>query len=82
MYFKVKTVTTLPDYILLVEFQNKQIKHYDVKQLFDKYEEFNALKAEQLFQCVKVDTGGYGISWNDDLDISCDEIWEHGKISN
>ena len=22
--------------------------------------------------------GGYGIIWNDDLDLSCDELWEHG----
>ena len=22
--------------------------------------------------------GGFGISWNDYLDLSCDEIWEKG----
>ena len=25
-----------------------------------------------------VDVGGYGIVWNDALDLSCDELWEHG----
>ncbi len=23
--------------------------------------------------------GGYGIIWNDDLDLSCDELFENGK---
>ena len=32
-----------------------------------------------LFNSVSVDSGGYGISWNDDVDISCDELWENGR---
>lgn len=28
-----------------------------------------------LFETVKVDVGGYGIIWNDELDISCDELY-------
>ena len=31
-----------------------------------------------LFGCVSVDVGGYGIIWGDELDLSCDELWEHG----
>ena len=27
---------------------------------------------------MSVDVGGYGIVWNDDLDLSCDELWENG----
>lgn len=25
-----------------------------------------------------VGQGGYGIVWNDELDLSCDELWENG----
>jgi len=32
-----------------------------------------------LFEQVKVDTGGFGISWNDDIDLSCDELYINGK---
>ena len=28
---------------------------------------------------MEVDTGGYGIIWNDDLDLSCDELFENGE---
>ena len=27
------------------------------------------------FNKVKVDEGGYGISWNENIDISCNELW-------
>ncbi len=33
-----------------------------------------------LFETVKVDVGGYGIVWNDELDISCDELYANGKL--
>ncbi len=25
---------------------------------------------------------GYGISWNDEIDLSCDELWENGIEQN
>ena len=31
-----------------------------------------------LFELVKVDAGGYGVSWNDDLDLSADELYTEG----
>jgi hypothetical protein len=27
---------------------------------------------------VRVDTGGFGISWNDEIDLSCDELYDNG----
>ena len=55
-------------------------KIYDVKPLFAKWVPFKALEnAPELFSSVEVDTGGYGIIWNDDLDLSCDELFENGK---
>lgn len=33
---------------------------------------------QRLFSCVAVDAGGYGISWNDDLDLDAEDIWEAG----
>ena len=54
-------------------------KIYDVKLLFEKLPAFAALKDDvQTFYSVSVDIGGYGIVWNDELDLSCDELWEHG----
>ncbi len=47
--------------------------------MFEKWDAFKALSSVKgLFEQVKVDTGGYGISWNDDIDLSCNELWENG----
>ncbi|RCX13838.1 uncharacterized protein DUF2442 [Anaerobacterium chartisolvens] len=79
MFHKIKSVTALPDYILLVHFSDGTAKQYDVKLLFKKFETFEQLKTPGLFSLVSVDTGGYGVSWNDDIDLSCNELWNNGK---
>ena len=36
------------------------------------------LKSDAFFKSVRVDSGGYGISWNDDADLSEYELWTNG----
>ena len=80
MFHKVKNVTALPDYKLSVQFAEGVTKIYDVSLLFPKYKFFRPLKDNpELFGSVVVDQGGYGIIWNDDIDISCDELWANGE---
>ncbi len=80
MFHKVKNVKILSKYILEITFQNDVVKHYDVSVLFEKWKVFENLKnIDGLFEQVKVDQGGYGISWNDEIDLECEELWEHGK---
>ena len=78
MFHKIYGVKSLPDMILLVWFAEGEAKQYDVKPLITKWKPFSALCDEQLFRLVKIDAGGYGISWNDDIDLACNEIWENG----
>lgn len=79
MFHKIKSVSAIPTYELSVQFAEGVTKIYDVKPLFDKIPEFAYLKDNlHEFSCVTVDVGGYGIVWNDDLDLSCDELWENG----
>ena len=80
MFHKVKNVNALPDCKLSVQFSEGVTKIYDVKPLFEKYSFFLPLKdSPELFSSVVVDQGGYGIIWNDDMDISCDELWANGE---
>lgn len=78
MFHKIKNVAAIPDYRLSVQFCEGVTKIYDVKPLFEQLPIFIALKNEEKFFDVTVDVGGYGIIWNDDLDLSCDELWENG----
>ena len=79
MFHKIKNVFALPEYKLSVQFSEGITKIYDVKPLFEKIPSFAELKNNEAeFAYVTVDVGGYGIVWNDDLDLSCDELWENG----
>ena len=78
MFHKVDEVYALPGMRLSVLFSEGVTKLYDVAPLMERFDAFDALRDERLFDCVTVDVGGYGIVWNDDLDLSCDELWEHG----
>ena len=81
MFHKVKAVHALPEYTLSVQFVEGVTKLYDVKPLFDKWRVFRELTDDPaLFSAVEVDVGGYGIIWNDDIDLSCDELYENGQV--
>lgn len=80
MFHKVKSVNAMTENRLMVQFAEGVTKIYDVDPLIEKYKMFAMLKLNRdLFNSVSVDSGGYGISWNDDVDISCDELWENGR---
>ena len=81
MFHKIKNVSPLPDYRLSVQFAEGYTKIYDVKPLFKQIPAFEKLKESHQFSDVTVDIGGYGIVWNDALDLSCDELWENGVIA-
>ncbi len=79
MFHKIKNVSALPDFRLSVQFSEGVTKIYDVNPLFDKIPCFAELKCNlDDFYSVYVDVGGHGIVWNDDLDLSCDELWANG----
>ena len=81
MFHKIKSVTALPDYRLSVQFSEGVTKIYDVKPLFLKWDAFKVFEVyPEEFLNVHVDIGGYGIIWNDDIDLSCNELFENGKI--
>lgn len=80
MFHKIKSVTPSSDSRLIVQFSEGVTKQYDMKPLFDKYPMFLPLKDHPgLFASAEVDVGGYGIIWNDDIDIACDELFYNGE---
>ena len=74
---KIAMVTPGVQHRLLVVFGNGKTKEYDCSPLLQR-PEFSLLKNEVFFKSVKVDRGGYGISWNDNVDISEYELWTNG----
>ncbi len=80
MFHKIKDVLPKEDLIIEVEFENQVKKQYDIKKIISKWKVFEDLKDKELFFKVKVDQGGYGIIWNENIDLSCEEIWQNGII--
>ena len=74
---KVHSVKPLDGKRLEVRFTNGVEKVYDCKNLLD-LEMFQPLKNETFFRSITVDPGGYGVSWNDRVDLSEYELWVNG----
>ena len=78
MFHKIVDVKLKDNFILIVKFENGIEKQYDIKILMNKFEVFKELNNEILFKNVKIDVGGYGITWNENIDLSSEEIWNNG----
>ena len=79
MTHRIISVKPIDNMMLSVVFQNGIEKTYDISSLYDMFPQFRILEKDKyLFEEVKVDVGGYGISWNDELDIDANSIWEEG----
>ena len=74
---KVRNVETLADKRLLATFTTGIAKVYDCSPLLD-CAAFAPLKDQCFFENVHADPHGYGIVWNDDVDLSESELWIHG----
>jgi len=78
---KIQEVKSQEDLILWVCFTTGEKKLYDMKPLLTEIKAFDVLHNEpQLFSSVRVAQGGYGILWNEEIDLSSDELWHNGSL--
>jgi hypothetical protein len=75
---RIESVYPLPNYHLLVLFQNGQVRTYDCRPLLSEGV-FRPLAQESLFNQVHVGNGGYGVVWNDEIDLAEAELWLNGR---
>ena len=64
---------------LELTFLSGEVKQYDMSGLFNKFPQLEALKNRKLFLKGKL-MGGYGIIWNDELDVDTETIYEDGVM--
>lgn len=76
-YPTIKYVEPLSDYRLFVIFDNGVIKVYSMKEKL-KSLVFQPLHDITLFKKAHVGSGGYGVVWNDRIDLSEYELWKNG----
>jgi len=65
-------------YIIIILFSDGTTKEVDMLQKLNE-EFYLDIKDKYRFEQVHIDTGGYGISWDDDVDMSEFELWNIGN---
>jgi hypothetical protein len=76
-YPKIREAKAIDDTTLVVEFTNHEVKTYDVRHLLET-PMFYPLRQSAFFRSFKAEPGGYGIVWNEEIDISEYELWTNG----
>ena len=79
MFNKIAAVQPLSGYELIVWFADGEAMLFDAQNLIESNEEFAPLRDEELFSSATLSAEGYGVSWGDDLDLGCKEIYEGSK---
>ncbi len=77
---KVRSVHVLDQRTLAVEFDNNIRKLYDITPLLEK-DVFAPLANYALFKSVRVEPGGWAVSWNKAIDLSEHELWSRGQTT-
>lgn len=78
-YPKVIKVQAISPLKLEILFENGEQRLYNVSKLIDKYP-FEQLADYNFLKQVKVDENGYGIYWNEDLDLAESELFENSIV--
>lgn len=77
-YPKIRSVEPMSGKTLLVTFENGKRKIYDCNPLL-QYEAFQPLQDDAIFRCAHSDSHGYGVIWNDSIDLAESEVWINGR---
>ena len=81
VFHLIRSLSTTSDLRLVAQFDDGTVKSYDVENLSRRNKAFKVFVSNPtLFARAKIDTGGYGVIWNESLDLSSEEIWANGDI--
>ncbi|MBQ7373498.1 MAG: DUF2442 domain-containing protein [Clostridia bacterium] len=81
MIKRITSLRTLENYVIIVGFSTGEYKQFDLKPIIENLAPFKALvDVNGLYEQAKIDAGGYGIVWNDDLDLSAIAIYNKGVL--
>ena len=79
-YPLIADVAAQPNKRLLVRFRNGVRKLYDCKRIL-ALPAFEPLRSDEaLFRSAHADKHGYGVIWNDELDLAESEVWIGGQV--
>ena len=76
---RISSLTTLPNYLLSVTFDDGKRVLYDVKEDMNLPGYDSLREITGLFEQVRLDKSRTCVYWNDEIDLPSDAIYEYGK---
>ena len=77
---RIEDVLPLGDFCLLVFFRDGSVKKCDLKAYLEKTKQFQILlKKPAYFESVQMQIGGYGVTWDVNMNISDTVLYRMGK---
>jgi hypothetical protein len=77
-YPRIRCVEPRPGKVLRVTFDIGVVKEYDCTPLIQS-EAFRPLQDDAVFRCAHADLHGYGVVWNEEIDLAESEVWLNGR---
>ena len=79
---RIKTLKTMDNFLLAVEFDDGHKVIYDVKEDIETLPTFRPLMdVYGLFKQAQLDTSRTCIYWNDEIDLASDSVYEFGTVA-
>ena len=77
---KIEDIVPLENYNLLVFFRNGVIKKCDIEEFFESNKQLKTFLTlhKELFSLVLIQTGGYGVLWEENMSISAENLFDSG----
>lgn len=77
---RVEDILPLENFSLLVFFRDGVVKKCDLKAHFEETKPFHILlKKPEYFDSVRIQTGGYGVTWDVNMNIPDTMLYQRGK---
>lgn len=78
---RIEKIRLKDNLIIEATFFTGEVKAFDVSSLFDEYPAYRLLAEDRsLWASAQLMPQGSGVYFNDDLDLTSEEIWENGKL--
>lgn len=78
IYPKILKVRIINELLIHIDFDNGESRYYNFKDFVKKHC-LTELENPDFLKAFTIAPGGYGLVWNDDIDIAESELWINGK---
>ncbi|MCT7953274.1 DUF2442 domain-containing protein [Ancylothrix sp. C2] len=75
---RIVSAKAIDNQTLVIKFTNNEFRKYDISKLLEN-PMFAKFRNPTVLKNFRIEEGGYGLVWDEDVDISEYELWQNGK---